>query len=319
MRGVEERLVEAVKRFATQVLGFDLVGIAPAAPPPTAEHLSTWLARGHHATMGYLARTAAVRADPRRLLPGARAVICVAVSYHDPFDAGELCPSPEFALVARYARRCDYHQLLRRRLLRLGAWLVAHRPGSTVRAAVDTAPVLEKALAAQAGLGWIGRNTLLVNRSLGSELLLGEVVTDLPLKPDVPSASGCGTCRACLDACPTGALVAPFHLDARRCIAYRTLEDRGAILPEVGPGTAPYLAGCDLCQLACPYNARAPWRRDPELAPRADLAFLPLATLHRLDEAGWRQLRRGTPLERLSFAMMRRNVAALARRELGTT
>ena len=305
------QLADELKRYATQELGFDLVGIAPAEPPPAAPHLAPWLAAGRHGTMSYLAVTAAVRTDPRRFLPGARAVVCVAVSYHEPPLPAELDPPPGHVLVARFARRRDYHDLFRERLQRLGAFLHTLLPSSQWRVAVDTAPLLEKALAACAGLGWIGKNTLLLHPTLGSELLLGELVTTAPLPPDTPLSSACGTCHACLDACPTGALDAPFQLDARRCISYLTLEHRKALAGDVSPQLASYLAGCDRCQLACPVNRAASLRRAPELAPRPDLACLSLASLQRLDEAGWQRLRRGTPLQRLNFPQFCRNVAWL--------
>lgn len=308
-------LAAEVKRTATEVLGFDLVGVAPATPPPEAVYLDGWLAAGRHGDMGYLAATADVRRDPRRFLPGARAVVCVAVSYHDPVLPHELAPTAGRPLVARYARRRDYHDVLRPRLRRLEKFLRTLEPTCTTRVAVDTAPVLEKALAARAGLGWLGKHTLLLHRGLGSELLLGVLVTTAPLPADEPARDACGACRACLDACPTGALVAPFQLDARRCIAYLTLEYRGALAALPGRDAAPYLAGCDRCQLACPFNQRARWRRDPTLAPRPELSSLSAAELARLDEEGWRRLRRGTPLRRQSFALFRRNLAALTHQE----
>ncbi len=305
-------LADELKRHAREALGFDLVGIAPAQPPPRAGHLARWLAAGRHGTMSYLAATAEVRTDPRRFLPGARAVVCVAVSYHEPPLPAELDPPAGHVLVARFARRRDYHDLIRQRLRRLGVFLQTLFPTSQWRVAVDTAPLLEKALAARAGLGWIGKNTLLLHPTLGSELLLGELVTTAPLPSDGALPSACGSCRACLDACPTGALDAPFQLDARRCLSYLTLEHRAALPDNTSPPGAPYVAGCDRCQLVCPANRAAPQRREAAFAPRPDLASLSLACLQRLDEAGWQRLRRGTPLRRLDFPRFRRNVAWLS-------
>lgn len=312
---MRDALATHIKRYATEVLGFDLVGIAPATPPPEAAYLPAWLAAGRHGDMAYLAATAHIRGDPRRFLPGAQAVVCVAVSYHEPVLPTELVPPPGHALIARYARRRDYHDVIRARLRRLGAFLRSLEASSAFRVAVDTGPLLEKALAARAGLGWLGKHTLLVNRELGSELLLGALVTTTALPADEPAAASCGSCHACLDACPTGALVAPFQLDARRCIAYLTLEYRGVLRSLPAGDSAPYLAGCDRCQLACPLNLRARPRRDPALASRPELDSLSLTELAPLDEEGWRRLRRGTPLRRLSFLSFRRNLEAIARAE----
>ncbi|MFZ5785570.1 MAG: tRNA epoxyqueuosine(34) reductase QueG, partial [Acidobacteriota bacterium] len=210
-------LAEDLRRFALDSLGFDLVGITTAEPPSGAARLRRWLDRGQHGTMAWMADSAAERSDLRLFLPGARSVVSAALSYAEAGDAE--VEETGVARVARYARRGDYHAVLKRRLVALGRFLAARAPGLRWRVAVDTAPVLEREVAARAGLGWMGRNTCLVNRRYGCELLLGELVTDLELEPDAPGPNHCGTCTACVDACPTGALTNGKGLDSRTCIS----------------------------------------------------------------------------------------------------
>ena len=307
---VDAALSEELRRYALHELGFDLAGITDAAPLDGGVRLARWLAAGAHGEMAYMARTAAVRADPQGFLPGARSVVVVALSYRD--DLASLSDHPPgTVLVARYAQRRDYHGVLRRRLVRLGRLLTARRPGCRWRVAVDTAPLLERELAQRAGLGWIGKNTCLINRQLGSDLFLGELVTDVELAPDAAGRDHCGRCTACLDACPTGAFTGPRFLDARRCIAYLTLEHRSAFQPGEAAAVAYHLAGCDICQDVCPWNRRAPATCDPALAARPHLKAPRLATLIRLDEPGWRQFSAGTPLRRVNFNRFSRNLQAV--------
>ncbi len=303
-------LAADIKSFATKKLGFDLVGITTAGPLPGREHLERWVASGAHGDMADMASTAAVRGDPRLFMPGARSVICVAMSYHERPDADGSAPAGGRAVVARYARRRDYHAVLRARLVRLGRFLAGRAAGTTWRPAVDTAPLLEKELAQRAGLGWIGKNTCLINRRLGSELLLGELVTSLPLPPDEPETGHCGTCTACLDVCPTRAFDGPGSLDARRCIAYATIEHRGSFPHAALGGLGGHVFGCDICQTICPWNRHAPRSCNRALATREHLGGLTRAELERLDEAGWATLSVGTPLRRLDFPRLQRNLRA---------
>jgi epoxyqueuosine reductase len=295
--------------YARGVLGFDLAGVAPAVPLAGAARLREWLAAGRHGEMLYMADTGEIRGDPSRLLPGARSVLCVAMSYHDPPEPAER--SDDGVVVARYARRRDYHRVLKRRLVSLGRFLAALVPGARWRAAVDSAPVLERELAWRAGLGWIGRNTCLINRGLGSELLLGELLTDVELEPGAPVADHCGSCRACLDACPTGAFTSPGALDARRCIAYLTIEHRSALPPGLARALGSHLFGCDICQAVCPWNRHAAPSCNPALAARPDLARLSAPSLGALDEPGWLALVAGTPLRRLDHGRFQRNLEAV--------
>lgn len=304
-----DTIVEALRAYALGELGFDLFGVTTADQLPEGDSLAAWCAAGCAADLPYLRQTASRRGDPRAFLTGARSVVCVAMSYHEEADPP---PRAGHVRVARYARRRDYHDAIRSRLVRLGRRLPGLVPGVRWRPAVDSAPLLERALAARAGLGFIGKSTALIHPRLGPELLLGELVSSADLAPDAPVRVGCGTCRACLDACPTGALTAPFRLDASRCIAGWTIERRGALPPEAAGMLQGSLFGCDLCQTACPYQRHAAPACNPVLATRPHLVDLPTNTLRGLDEDGWRLLAAGTPLRRLDLSRMRRNLDALA-------
>ncbi len=296
--------------------GSDLVGVADAAPLPGFARLRRWLDAGMHGEMAYMARSATLRGDPRLLLPGCRSVVVVAMSYHSSLPLSTADRQPGTAWVSRYAWGRDYHKLLKKRLLRLGRWLAAEIPGAAWRACVDTAPVLEREWAARAGLGWLGKNTCLLNRRLGSELFLGVLLTDVELLPDPPVPEHCGRCTACMDACPTGAFPEPGVLDANRCVAYLTVEHRGVIPDELAPAMGTMVAGCDICQEVCPWTRRAPTDVHPELAPAPHRHAPLLADLEALDEDGYRRWREGSPLNRISYEQFRRNVT-MARRNAG--
>jgi epoxyqueuosine reductase len=301
-----------VKALARQI-GFDLIGVTLAAPVGRAAYYRDWLARGYGANMRYLHRDLDRRADPRRLLPQARSIICAAISYHRPPEPTPNPPTPPAGHVARYAQGRDYHRVLRDLLDNLLLELRRQIPEPfDARSFVDTGPLLERALAEAAGLGWIGRNTCLLNEHHGSYLLLGEIVTTLDLLPDQPVASRCGSCTRCIDSCPTRALVAPYELDARRCIAYMTIEHRGPIDAAHHPHMDACLFGCDICQAVCPYNARAPHGNHPDLTADCLPAHLDLARLLQLSAAEYRRLVRGTPGTRARRNMWRRNAAIVA-------
>jgi epoxyqueuosine reductase len=246
--------------------GFDLVGIAPAVTPPGYPQFLDWLNQGREAGMAYMRRQAEARAHPDRLLEGVRSVVVVGFVYGQP----EPPPTEGHrGKVARYARGGDYHELLWKRLESLLDWLQAESPGVRGRAVSDTAPLLERDFARLAGLGWIGKNTMLINRGLGSFTVLGALLTDAELRPDEPhQASHCGTCTRCLDACPTDAFDGPYRLDAARCISYLTIEHRGPIVEEFAGRLEGWVFGCDVCQDVCPWNRKAPPGRTPELDPR---------------------------------------------------
>jgi epoxyqueuosine reductase len=268
---------------------------------------------GMHGEMGYMERTAALRQDPRAVLEGCTSLVAVAMSYHSSHPTTDEAVDPDRVWVSRYAWGRDYHKVLKKKLVRLGRWLGTERPGCSWRAYVDTAPILEREWAATAGLGWIGRNTQLLNRRLGSELFLGVVLTDVSLVPDRPGRTHCGRCRACLDACPTGALSEDGVLDARRCLAYLTIEHRGEIPEDLQPAMGAMVAGCDICQDVCPWNRRAATDLHPEFAPAPHRLQPRLMDLESLDEEGFRRWRQGSPLNRVSFGQFRRNLTVARR------
>ena len=303
-----ETLTAELKHQALDA-GFDLVGVAEAGPVRTADALERWLGDGMQGEMDYMFRTRRVRTDPRLLLPGCRSVVAVAMSYRcDRPDSTSFEDCDGRVWVSRYAWGRDYHRLLKKRLIRLGRWLAERRPGAKWRSCVDTAPVLEREWAAQAGLGWIGKNTLLLNRRLGSELFLGVLLTDQQLAADHPRSEHCGTCTACLEACPTSAFPAPRVLDARRCVAYLTVEHRSEIPSDLCGGVGSMVAGCDICQEVCPWTRRAPADLHSEFAPDARRFRPLLEDMERLDRDGFRAWRRGSALNRIGYLQFRRNL-----------
>ena len=294
-------LSAAIKDRARE-LGFDRVGIGPATPPPHAAAFERWLDAGHAGTMAYLARGREDRLDPARLLPGARSTIAVALSYKPRAD------DPSWHGVASYARGRDYHDVMRERLEGLAEFVrEAAGPESRTRTAVDTSAVLERDLAARAGLGWIGKNTNLLAPGLGSLFFIGVVLTTAPLDRDGTVPDRCGTCTACLDACPTQAFVAPYVLDARRCISYLTIEHRGDIDPALREQVGEWLFGCDVCQDVCPWNAKAAPSHEPAFA--ADAPLQCPAELLSLTREAFRTRFRGSAMSRAKRAGLLRNAA----------
>jgi epoxyqueuosine reductase len=291
-------LTQSVKALALE-LGFDRVAVGPADPPEHGPAFRAWVEAGHAGTMGYLERRLEERLDPQRVLPGARAALCVALNYHQ----GDLA-HPSWRPVARYAWGRDYHDVIGPRLDRLAAHL-AEAAGARSRGYVDTGPVLERDLAARAGLGWIGKNTMLLHPALGSWFFIGVLLTTAELAFDERLTDRCGSCRACLDACPTEAFVAPYVLDARRCISYLTIEHRGEIDPALRPGMAGWQFGCDVCQDVCPWNRRAPVTREPEFTPRE--GYPGAEAVVAMDDEALRLRFRGTALLRAKPAGLRRN------------
>jgi len=297
-------LTELVKTRALE-LGFDRVAIGPASAPEHGAALRRWIEAGYAGTMGYLERRLGERLEPGRVLAGARSVVCVALNYYQ----GEPAPDPSWTPVARYAWGRDYHDVMTPRLAALGARL-AEVCGAVSKGYVDTGPVLERDLAASAGLGWIGKNTMLLHPDLGSWFLIGVLLTTAALDFDEPLPDRCGTCRACLDACPTGAFVAPYVLDARRCISYLTIEHRGPIAPALEGELGAWEFGCDVCQDVCPWNRKSPVTREGAFLPS-----VPYPGAERLAAMSDEELRArfaGTALLRSKPAGLRRN-AAIAR------
>ena len=304
-------LAAAAKRRAVDV-GFDLVGIAAAGPSAYGDYVRRWLEEGRAGSMDYLNRRVDERTDPGAYLPGARSVICVAINYHVPLEAPPSDAKAFHARIARYALGDDYHELMKQRLYALADWLRDTVPGARTRCSVDSAPVLERELAARAGIGWVGKHTGVLNADLGSWLLLGEVMTTLPLPADQPAADHCGTCTRCIDACPTGAITAPYELDARKCISYLTIEHRDDVPVEYRGSIGEWLYGCDVCQDVCPHNRQAPIADDPALRPRFPTGSLDVREVLAWTEEDYRARLRGSAMKRVKLPMLQRNARAVA-------
>jgi epoxyqueuosine reductase len=301
-------LTRRVKAEAAR-LGLDALGIAPAVAPPGYESFRAWLDRGHAAGMGYLHRGAEARAHPDRVLEGVRSILVGAFVYAHGDDPR---PGETQGRVARYARGGDYHDLLWRRLEALLAWLQREWPGVNGRAVADTAPLLERDFARLAGLGWIGKNTMLLGRKLGSYTVLGALLIDRELEYDPPHESSyCGTCTRCLDACPTGAFPGPYQLDAGRCLSYWTIEHRGDLPGPIAGSLDGWAFGCDICQEVCPWNRKAMPAREPALAPRPEWTQPDLLAWLEADPEELRGMLKGTALRRAKRSGLLRNAAAI--------
>jgi epoxyqueuosine reductase len=299
----------SIKRRALE-LGFDLIGIAPAEKPAHAEFYLEWLERGHAGEMAYLARADAVarRLDPKEILPGARSIIVVAMNYDDGDDGPT--DDPSRPVIARYARGLDYHLVFEEKLQRMVDSLSDLSGGARSRCYVDYGPVLERDHAQRAGLGWIGKNTVLIHPNAGSYLFLGEIITDAELsfsEPFLPDH--CGTCERCIEACPTGAIRAPRELDSRLCISYLTIELRDPIPRQLRPLIGNRIFGCDICQDVCPWNKEAPRSSEPRFKPRENITGLDLIELMSLTDDQFRDLYSDTPLARAKREGFLRNVA----------
>ena len=300
--------VRAVIRDKALALGFDAAGFASAEANQAARlGLTEFLAAGYQGDMGWLADTAERRTAPQALWPDCRSVIVLGLNYGPARDPLTLLEERERGVISCYAQGRDYHDVIKSRLKALARWLV-ERFGCEVKVFVDTAPVMEKPLAQAAGLGWQGKHTNLVSRELGSWLFLGEIFTTLELAPDAPEADHCGSCRACLDICPTDAFPAPYRLDARRCISYLTIEHKGHIAREFRGAMGNRIYGCDDCLAVCPWNKFAEASQEVAFLPRAELTAPRLADLAALDDAGFRQVFSGSPIKRIGRDRFVRNV-----------
>ena len=291
-------------------LGFDLCGIAPAADYPELQFFREWIDRGYAGEMAYLNRSADRRADVRQVLPSARSVIVTATVYNTNRPYSTECKDPSMAHIARYAWGDDYHDVVGGRLERLLDWMRAQSPEPfDARAYVDTGPVQERVYAQHAGIGWIGKNTCVINPTLGSWTFLGVVVCSLALETDAPSLDQCGSCTLCIEACPTQAIVAPGVLDSTRCISYLTIEHRGEIPSEHHEHIGSHVYGCDVCQEVCPWNAVAPHSHDPAWQPRPAWDAIDLLTLARRSDDELAAAMRGSAMRRAKAQGLRRNVA----------
>jgi epoxyqueuosine reductase len=304
----------AAKRQLTaraRELGFERIGVARIDIPEDEQHLLRWLDAGFHGEMDYMRRHGVMRSRPQELAPGTIRVVSARMDYWPGAarDADAVLGDAESGYISRYALGRDYHKVLRGALARLAGELAQDFGPFGYRVCVDTAPVLEKALARNAGLGWIGKHTNLISRDAGSWFFLGEILTDLPLPEDEPASAHCGTCTACIAACPTEAIVAPYRLDARRCIAYLTIEHQSAIPPELRPAIGNRIYGCDDCQLVCPWNKFARAASHPDFKVRHGLDAARLTELFAWTEAQFDERMRGSAIYRVGYQRWSRNVA----------
>ncbi len=302
-KAIREALLDQAR-----TLGFDALGLAkPDAVPDLPERLQAFLDAGHHGCMDWLARRFDHRADPRNLWPQVRTILMLGLSYGPNQDPMDMLAHKDRGVISVYAQGGDYHDVIKKKLKRLGRWLVETH-GGLVKVFVDTAPVAEKPLAQAAGLGWQGKHSNLVARDGGSWLFLGALFTTLDLPADEPETDHCGSCTRCLDICPTDAFPAPYRLDARRCISYLTIEHRGPIPHEFRAAMGNRIYGCDDCLAVCPWNKYAQRAQEAAFLPRAELTAPRLGDLARLDDAGFRQFFAGSPIKRTGRDRFIRNV-----------
>ncbi|MCA3573176.1 MAG: tRNA epoxyqueuosine(34) reductase QueG [Aestuariivirga sp.] len=304
-------LARAIRERARRE-GFDAMRITrPEADAVTAERLGQFLAEGRHGGMAWMVETGERRQSPLAMWPAAKSAIMLAQNYAQDLEPLERLKDRESGVISVYALNRDYHDVVKGKLKRIAQWL-AHETGAEVKVFGDTAPLMEKPLAQKAGLGWQGRHTNLVSRELGSWFFIGSILTTAELDPDAPEQDHCGSCRACLDICPTDAFPAPYQLDARRCISYLTIEHEGHIAPEFRAAMGNRIYGCDDCLAVCPWNKFAATAHEAKLMARKDLVAPRLADLLDLDDAGFRALFRGSPVKRTGRDRFIRNVLIAA-------
>ncbi|MAW86818.1 MAG: tRNA epoxyqueuosine(34) reductase QueG [Phyllobacteriaceae bacterium] len=310
-RDAAGRLTAFIRREALAA-GFDAVAVtSPDSIPQAAGRLGEFLAAGRHGTMAWMAETAERRGTPGALWPEVRSVVMLAMNYGPEHDPLAVLSQGDRAAISVYAQNRDYHDIIKGRLKTIAGKLTA-RAGSDVKVFVDTAPVMEKPLAEAAGLGWQGKHTNLVSRAFGSWLFLGSIFTTAELEHDAPERDHCGSCRACLDICPTDAFPAPYQLDARRCISYLTIEHKGAIPHALRPAMGNRIYGCDDCLAVCPWNKFAQSAREAKLKARDDLTAPRLADLLALDDTAFRAMFSGSPVKRIGRDRFLRNVLIAA-------
>jgi epoxyqueuosine reductase len=307
---------EEIKQWSREI-GFDKVGIVPVAPlTEEGRSLREWLDRGFHGEMSYMARDPSQRTDPRLLMPSAKSVVCVALNYYRPEERAD---SPEIGKISRYAWGDDYHDVLRDKLKTLLSLILERAPDVEGRICVDTSPMMDKAWAARAGLGWIGKHTNLITRELGSWVFLGELLLSIELEYDTYiEPDRCGKCSACIDACPTQAIIAPYQLDATRCISYGTIESRAPELPEpVKSGLNNWVFGCDICQDVCPWSRFSRETEEERFEPRPGLIAPNLQELAGMTQDEFSSRFRKSAIKRAKLSGLQRNArAAIGRREM---
>ncbi|MES2354952.1 MAG: tRNA epoxyqueuosine(34) reductase QueG [Pseudomonadota bacterium] len=303
-------LARSIKTWGRE-LGFDDIGIAGTDLSQEEANFLAWLESGYHGEMDYMAKHGVKRTRPAELIPGTLRIITARLSYSQPKakDSWSVINNPERAFISRYALGRDYHKVLRGKLRQLADRIAAESSGFHYRVFTDSAPVLEVALAAKSGLGWRGKHTLLLNRKAGSLFFLGEIYTDLPLPIDSPEGDHCGTCRKCIDICPTQAIVAPYRLDARRCISYLTIELKGSIPESLRPLIGNRVYGCDDCQLICPWNRFAQISIEKDFSIRNGLDDVSLAEVFAWSESDFDEKLSGTAIRRIGYEQWLRNIA----------
>ena len=308
--GSTENLLDTIRGWG-EALGFQALGFTGIDLSQHRDYLDKWLQAGYHGEMAWMARHGDKRSRPDALIPGTCTVITARMDYlPDGADPSAILAQPDKAYISRYALGRDYHKLIRSRLAKLAKKIETHLGSGHYRAFVDSAPVLERALAENAGLGWIGKNTMLLNDKAGSWFFLGEIYTDIPLPKDPPkTVDHCGSCRACLDVCPTNAFVDPWVLDARKCISYLTIEYDGVIPEDLRPAMGNRIYGCDDCQLVCPWNKFAQTTSEPDFSPRHQLDAIDLLECFAWDEPTFLARTEGSAIRRIGFQRWRRNVA----------
>jgi epoxyqueuosine reductase len=306
-------LTSATIKARARELGFDLCGVTRAEPFPRLSRLVSWIDSGYAGDMGYLAKSLDERLDPRHVLSSARSVVSLGTVYNTNQPYSTSIAEPGRAAIARYAWGDDYHGVIRDRLRELVRWMAdAAGRGFEAWSCVDNGPVQERVFAEQAGLGWIGKNTCVINPKLGSWLFLAEVFSNADLESDEPAVDQCGTCTRCLDACPTRAIVEPYTVDATRCLSYLTIESRGAIDEALRPAIHRQVVGCDICQDVCPWNRKAAVSDDPAWQPREGLAFPWLLELCRWSDQEWRTRLKGSALGHAGLKRIRRSLSCAA-------
>jgi epoxyqueuosine reductase len=309
--GQRTHITQAIKREASR-LGFDGCGISRAERlDDEAQILESWLNAGMHGSMGWMERNFEKRIDPTKLVPGAKSVISLIESYYQPMERSSL---PDTAKISRYAWGEDYHYVLKEKLFSLYNWLDESVGGISGRAFVDSAPVMDKAWAQRSGLGWIGKHTNVLNRSMGSYFFIGEIIVDLELDHDDHAEDHCGSCTRCIDACPTDAIYQPYAVDARKCISYLTIENRDHEIAEVfEPHLEKWVFGCDICQEVCPWNKFKRVTSEPRYMPRDGMLDTTLDQYEELDIEEFRERFRRTPVKRAKYEGLLRNVKAAKR------
>ncbi len=304
------QLADDIRAWSRE-LGFQQVGITDVTIAQDEERLMQWLEQGRHGEMDYMQRHGRRRARPQELVPGTIRLISARMDYLPPetLPPEDVLEKPELGYISRYALGRDYHKVMRKRLAQLAERIQGQVAGSTYRVFVDSGPVLEKAFARQAGLGWIGKHTNVINSRAGSWFFLGEILTNLPLPTDEPASDHCGTCRACIDVCPTRAIVAPYELDATRCISYLTIEMRGSIPVEFRKPMGNRIYGCDDCQLVCPWNKFARLTVEADFKARHGLDGVTLVSLFGWNEEEFLKRTEGSAIRRIGYECWLRNIA----------